>query len=128
MKKDNPRPANIDEYIALQNEEVVPALIKMYMTIKKAAPRAQEVISYGMPAFKLNGILIYFAAFKKHYSFFVSPGVADAFKKELAPYRTGKATISFPFNKMPPVALLTKMVKFTVKRNLEKAKSKTKKK
>jgi uncharacterized protein YdhG (YjbR/CyaY superfamily) len=90
-------------------------------------PTAEETISYGMPAFKFHGMLIYFAVFKNHYSIFV-PTVTSFFKEELKPYKTSKATIQFPKDKTLPFALITKIVKYAAKVNLEKASLKIKNK
>ncbi|MGG9971816.1 iron chaperone [Ferruginibacter sp. SUN002] len=118
---------DIDTYISKQPILAQPALKKVRETISKAAPKATELISYGMPAFKYNGMLAYFAGFKKHYSVFV-PQSLDTFKDEVEPYRTSKATLQFDFDKPVPVRLITKLVKHAVKVNAEKALLKNKKK
>lgn len=117
---------DIDTYIALQPKKVREQLDRLRFTIQKAAPKAEEVISYGMPAFKYNGMLVYFAAFKNHCSFF--PGgkaVIVAFKKELKDFKTSAGTIQFTIEKPLPATLVTKIVKMRVKQNLEKIKWKT---
>jgi uncharacterized protein YdhG (YjbR/CyaY superfamily) len=114
----------IDEYIAAQSIEKRPTLEKMRLTIQKAAPNAVEGISYNMPVFKLDGLLVYFAAFKSHYGFFPFPDAIAAFKKELTPYKTSKGGIQFPIDKILPIKLIQGIVKFRVKQNLEKAKLK----
>ena len=81
-----------------------------------------------MPAFKFHGMLVWFAAFKNHYSLFVRSKVLQVFKEELKPYEPTKATIKFPLDKPVPVQLVTKIVKFGAKENLEKAQLKTKRK
>ncbi len=111
---------DIDTYIALQPIEVKELLEQMRHTIKKAAPNAEEVISYGMPAFKYHGMLVYFAAFKKHIGFYSLPSGHAAFEKELSAYKQGKGSVQFPLDKPLPLVLITKMVKFRVKENLEK--------
>src|SRR5271157_5274531 len=88
----------IDEYIAASPEEVQATLQKLRRVIHEAAPEAQEVISYSMPAFKLNGILVYFAAFKHHISFFPTSSGVAAFQKDLAAYETSKGTVRFPLD------------------------------
>jgi len=95
----------------------------MRQTIRKAAPEAVEAISYGMPALKLNGNLVYFAAFKDHIGFYPVPSGIEAFSVELAPYVTGKGTIRFPLDQPVPLDLVAKVVKFRVKENLAKKKS-----
>jgi uncharacterized protein YdhG (YjbR/CyaY superfamily) len=110
----------IDEYIARADETVRPKLEQIRRVIKAAAPEAQEAISYSMPAFKQNGVLVYFAAFRDHVGFFpTASGVAN-FKKELAEYDTSKGTIRFPLDKPIPFELIEKIVKFRVKENTGK--------
>ena len=113
---------NIDEYIAAFPEEVQETLKKLRQVIKEAAPDAQEVISYGMPAFKQNGILVYFAAFKNHIGFFPTASGVAAFKKDLSAYEASKGTIRFPLDKPIPFGLVEKIVKFRVQENLNKKK------
>ncbi len=115
---------NVDDYIDAQHNVVKKFMIKMRQTIKKAAPKAEETMSYGMPGYKLNGVLVYFAAFKNHYSLFALPKTNIVLKNELKPYKTSKGTIQFTFDKPMPVALITKIVKMRVKENLEKLKEK----
>ena len=112
---------SIDEYISLQSPEMKPKLKLIRNTIKKIVPGAEEVISYGMPAFRYHGMLVYFAAFKNHYSFFFGPAVTKDFAKELTGYETSKATIQVPSGKPVPVRLLTKMTRYAAARNMEKA-------
>lgn len=119
---------NVSEYIAGFPKNVQEVLEKLRATIKKAAPEAEEVISYGMPAFKLNGMLVFFAAHKNHIGFYPTPSGIEAFKKELAAYEGAKGSVQFPVEKPLPFDLITKIVKFRVKENLEKAATKTKKK
>lgn len=120
MQKDTPAFANIDAYIALQPDAVRPLLQQFREAIRKGAPEAQETISYQMPAFKFHGMLVYFAAWKNHIGFYpVSSGVS-AFKDQLEPYKIAKGTIQFPLDKPLPLALITKIVQFRVKENLDK--------
>jgi uncharacterized protein YdhG (YjbR/CyaY superfamily) len=119
---DNKRYKNIDEYIADFPKDIQEKLESIRQTIKKAAPQAQEAISYGMPAFKLNGNLVYFAAFKNHIGFFPAPSGIEAFKEDLAIYQTSKGTIQFPLDKPIPFELITRIVKFRVKEALSKGK------
>lgn len=88
--------------------------------IRKAAPQAEETIAYGMPAYRLNGPLVYFAAFKHHLGFYATPTGHEAFAKELANYKQGKGSVQFPLDEPIPIDLITKIVKFRVKENLEK--------
>jgi uncharacterized protein YdhG (YjbR/CyaY superfamily) len=114
---------NIDEYIASFGEEGIQDKLKQIrQVIKEAAPEAQEAISYGMPAFKLNGTLVYFAAFKDHIGFFPTASGVSAFKKELSLYDTSKGTIRFPLNKPIPYELIKKIVTFRVNETWSKDK------
>ncbi len=113
---------NIDEYINSFPLNIQTMLEKMRQTIHKAAPEAVEAISYQMPAFKLNGNLVYFAAFKKHIGFYPAPSGIESFKKELSPYITGKGTIQFPLDQTIPFDLVEKVVRYRVKENLAKRK------
>jgi uncharacterized protein YdhG (YjbR/CyaY superfamily) len=112
----------IDEYIAASPEDIQATLQKLRRVIQAAAPEAQEVISYSMPAFKQNGILVYFAAFKKHIGFFPTSSGVSAFKKELAAYETSKGTVRFPLDKPIPYELVARIVKFRVRENPSKKK------
>jgi len=123
-KKVNDKPKNMDEYISRFPADIQLMLEKMRATIKHAAPEAEETISYQMPAFKLNGILVYFAAFKDHIGFFPTASPIVAFQKELAPYKLSKGTIQFPYDKPIPYHLVEKIVQFRVKENKAKIKGK----
>ncbi len=118
----------INDYIVAQPLEKRATLQKMRAIIQKAAPKATEVISYSMPAFKQEGILVYFAAFKNHYGFFPTSNPIDVFKKELAPYKTSKGSIQLPIDKPLPIKLIQAIVKFRVAQNKDKASLKLKKK
>jgi len=93
----------IDEYIAAQSPNVRHTLKKLRQKIKKAIPETEEVISYQMPAFKFHGILVYFAAFKNHISFFPTSSVVHAFKYRLTSFEISKGTIKFLLNKPIPL-------------------------
>lgn len=114
---------NIDDYIQSQPAAVQIILEKIRQAIKETAPGAEEIISYAMPAFKYHGILVYFSAFKKHIGFYALPTGNEAFQKELALYKTGKGSIQFPLDKPIPYKLISKIVKFRVKENLEKTRN-----
>jgi len=118
----------IDEYIAAQPIEKRVSLEKIRSVIQKAAPKATEVISYGMPAFKQDGILVYFAAFKNHYGFFPTASPIVIFKKELVTYKTSKGAIQFPTDKPIPIKLIQAIVKLRITQNKEKTAFKTGKK
>lgn len=111
---------NVDEYIAGFPEETQNLLKKLRVTIKKAAPEAEEVISYNMPAFKYKGILVYFAAYKNHIGFYPTSTGIKIFQNDLKEYHVTKGTIQFTLNKPIPIELVTKIVKFRVNENLEK--------
>jgi len=119
---DSKKYKTIDEYIASFPVDVQNTLQKLRHVIHKAAPEAQETISYSMPAFKQNGILVYFAAFKNHIGFFPTSSGVAAFQKELSPYDTSKGTIRFPPDRPIPYKLVEKIVKFRVQENLSKKK------
>ena len=124
MKKGKPVSKNIDEYIADFPKDVQKLLQQLRSTIKKAAPKAEEKIAYGIPTFTLNGNLVHFGAYKTHIGFYPAPSGLEAFEKELAPYVTGKGTAQFPLDKPLPLDLITQIVNFRVMKNLEKSKGK----
>jgi len=108
-------PKNVDEYLAGVPEPARGTLNKIRAAIRSAAPpEATEAISYGMPAFKYNGVLVWFAAFSNHCSLFPTAAVIDAFKNELKSFSTSKGTIHFPTDKPLPTALVKKLVKARV--------------
>src|SRR5579864_514525 len=105
-------PKSVEEYLARVPEPARGTLKKMRAAIRSAVPReATEAISYGMPAFKHNGVLVWFAAFKDHCSFFPTASVIAAFQKELKVYLTSKGTIQFPTDKPLPSTLVKRLVK-----------------
>jgi len=111
---------DVDEYISLQPEERRAGLEAIREAIKKGAPTAEEVISYQMPAYKQSGKLAFFAGYKNHYGLYF-PTAINAFKDKLVNYKVSKATIQLPVQAAIPKRLITEMVKYTVKANLEKA-------
>jgi uncharacterized protein YdhG (YjbR/CyaY superfamily) len=127
MKKGDEVQKTIDEYIATWPADIKAKLISMRDTIKKAAPKAEEAISYNMPTFKQNGNLVYFAAFNNHIGFFPVPSGMKAFEKELSKFKTGKGSVQFPYDQPLPLALVAKIVKFRVQENMAKAEAKKKK-
>jgi len=120
---DNKKPLyhSIDEYIAVFPADVQDILQELRSVIKASAPDAIEVISYQMPAFKQNGILVYFAAFKKHIGFYPAPQGIEEFKDELSQYKGGKGSVQFPIDKPLPIELISRIVKFRVQENLNKS-------
>jgi len=119
---------NIDEYIAEFPLETRVLLEQIRGIIQKAAPKATEVMSYGMPAFKQHSVLVYFAGYKGHIGFYPTGSGIEAFQKEIAGYKSSKGAVQFPLDKPLPVKLITQMVKFRVKDDAERAKAKAKKK
>lgn len=117
-------PADIDEYIAGFPSDVQKILQRIRKTIQKAAPGAEEAISYAIPTFKLNGNLVHFAGYKNHVSLYPAPRGAAEFKKELAQYEGGKGTVQFPLGQPVPYDLVTRIVKYRIKQNDEKKKVK----
>jgi len=115
-----PPAANIDEYIAAFPAATQAILQHVRATIKQAAPGAEEAISYAMPAFKFNGNLVYFAVYANHIGFYATPTGNNEFADDLSKYKTGKGSIQFPINEPMPLDLITRIVKFRVKQNLEK--------
>lgn len=120
----NVQARNIDEYIAAFPKDIQKKLAEMREAIRKAAPEAEETISYAIPTFKLQGNLVHFAAFKNHIGFYPAPRGIEAFKKELSKYEGAKGTVKFPFDKPLPIPLISRIVKFRVKDNLEMARVK----
>lgn len=129
MRAKRTAPKTIDNYIASFPSDVQEILEKVRMTIRKAAPDAEETISYLMPAFKLKGNLVYFAAFKKHIGLFPPVTGDEKLRREASVYAGPKGNLRFPLDKPIPYALISKIVKLRVKENIESAKAKgTKKK
>ena len=113
-------PQTVDEYIAGFPLPIQIRMEKLRAVIKKAAPAAEEVISYAIAGYKLNGALIFFAGFKNHIGIYPVPRNDDAFKNELAKYKGGKGTAQFPNDKPLPFGLVTRIVKYRLKANKEK--------
>jgi uncharacterized protein YdhG (YjbR/CyaY superfamily) len=112
----------IDEYIDTFPKSIQDVLQELRRTIRKAAPEAEEAISYQIPTFRLSGNLVHFAAFKNHIGFFPTSSGIRAFKKELSGYELSKGTVRFPMDKPLPLSLVSRIVKFRVKENLAKVK------
>ena len=126
MKKDHQqKPAkNVDEYLAAAPEEVRPVLEKLRRTIRAAAPRAEEVISYQIPMFKYHGPLVFFAAFRNHCSFYVvSKPIMETFSSEIKPWDTSGTTVHFSAKNPLPASLVKKIVKARIQENEAKAKN-----
>jgi uncharacterized protein YdhG (YjbR/CyaY superfamily) len=128
MTKTKSTSNEIDKFIAGFSEDVQEILNKIRATIREAAPDAEETISYGIPTFTLNGNLVHFSALKNHIGFYPTPTGIEKFKKELSTYEGAKGSVQFPLDKPIPYGLITKIVKFRVRENLERAEAKGKKK
>jgi len=127
MKTDQTTPRNIDDYIADFPTDVQVILEKIRATIRKAAPGATEAIKYRLATFVLSGNLVHFGAFKNHIGFYATPTGNKEFRKELSAYQGAKGSVQFPLDKPIPFGLVSKMVKFRVKENLDRAVAKGKK-
>ena len=108
---------SIDEYIERFPEETQQLLQEMRLMIRKAAPKAEESISYGMPTFRLGRNRVYFAGFRNHIGFYPIPSGIEAFKKELSKYKQGKGSVQFPIDEPLPLALVSRIVKFRMKQD-----------
>lgn len=117
------KPADTDTYIAGFSKEVQEALEQVRATVQKAAPRATETIKYNMPTFELDGSnLVHFAAFKNHIGFYPAPTPDNKdFEKALAGYKTGRGSVQLPLDKPMPASLITKIVKWRINMNRERA-------
>ena len=111
----------IDAYIAAFPKSVQGVLQQVRKAIKEAAPEAEETISYNMPAFKLNGNLVWFGAFKNHIGFYPRESAIEKFKNELKDYEVSEAqgTVKFPLDKPLPLNLIKEMVKFRAEENVQ---------
>lgn len=115
---------DVDTYISVHDDFVRTQLEHIRHIILKTVPKAEEHISYGMPAYAYHGVLLYFAATRQHIGLYPMPSAVMAFKKELAPYPTSKGTIRFPIDQPVPKKLITAIVKFRKLENEEKVKTK----
>src|SRR5271169_1792015 len=126
MRTDQSPPETIDDYIVGFPPEVRVILEKLRATIRKAAPEAEEAIKYRLPTYVLSGNLVHFGAFKRHIGFYATPTGNKKFRKELSTYEGAKGSVQFPLDKPIPFGLISKMVKFRVKENLERSVAKRK--
>ncbi len=117
-----PPARTVDEYLKAFSPSVRKKLNALRKTIREAAPQADEVISYQMPAYKYRGMLVYFAAYKNHIGFYPAAKGIEAFQKELSAYERSKGTVRFPIDKPLPYGLISQIVKFRMKQNEEKKK------
>ncbi|MDR7129096.1 uncharacterized protein YdhG (YjbR/CyaY superfamily) [Algoriphagus sp. 4150] len=123
----NAKPSSVEEYLSWCSPEVREKLEQMRATILKSIPKAKEVISYGMPAYKTTEVLVYFAAAKKHIGFYPTNSGVSEFKKELKNYATSTGAIQFPLDKPLPLDLITAISQFRFLEAEEKAKLKKQK-
>lgn len=116
-----PACSTVDEYIAGRPGEVQTVLNKVRRTIRKAAPQAEETIKYRIPTYVLNGNLVHFAAYKSHIGFYPTSSGIEAFKNELANYKSAKGSVQFPLAEPIPLNLIEKIVKYRVVEALDKS-------
>ena len=108
-------PKDFADYAAGFPPKVRKALLSVRSTIKKAAPDAQEIISYGMPAFRQKTILVWFGAHTKHLGLYPKTAAMSAFKRELSHYKHAKGSVQFPLDEPMPLDLIARIVRFRVK-------------
>lgn len=125
MKADEVNITSVDTYLNSFPPATKKQMEKLRSLIRKAAPKAEELISYKMPAYKLHGVLVYFAGYDHHVGFYPMPSAIEKFHRELSKYKKAKGTVQFPIDETLPADLITRMVKFRVDENIEKASLKT---
>ena len=128
MKNQKTTFESVDEYIASFSPEIQVILQSLRQIIKASAPDALEKISYQMPTFELQGNLVHFAAFKKHIGFYPAPSGILEFQEDIKEYHKTKGSLQFPIDKPLPTDLISRVVKYKVLHNIEKAEAKSKKK
>ena len=114
----------VDAYFSALPDGSKTQLLNLRRIIRSAAPKAEEVISYNMPAFREHGMLVYYAAFRNHIGFFPTSNVLGVLKDELKDYQTSKGTLRFSLEGPLPVTLIKKIVRYRLKENNEKEKLK----
>jgi uncharacterized protein YdhG (YjbR/CyaY superfamily) len=117
VNPERPRIDTIDQYIEEFPEDIQRKLSEMRSAIRRAAPEASEKISYQMPAFHFNGILVYFAAYRHHIGFYPTPSAIMYFQNDLKEYKSSKGAVQFPHDKPLPLALIKRIVRFRVEEN-----------
>jgi len=122
------KPENINEYISDFPEHTQKRLQQMRTIIQKAVPKAEEVISYGMPAYKLHTVLVYFAGYKNHIGFYPTSSGIREFKDQFAAYKSSKGAVQFPLDKPLPVKLIKEITVFRAKEDIANAAIKAEKK
>ena len=120
MEKAKVVPETVDQYIAAFPADIKKRMQQLRKTIRAAAPKADEVISYQMPGYKYFGMLVYFAAYKNHIGFYPGAGGVLEFYKKLSSFKSAKGSVQFPHDRPIPYDVISKIVKFRVKQNEEK--------
>ncbi len=115
------KPSTVDAYIMGIPGEVRDGFLQLQKTILQTAPGATSVMSYGMPAIKLEGIVVYYANWEKHYAIYPMPSALKTFASKIKSYKTSKSTIQFPHGETIPTELIREIVAFRMKENKEKA-------
>ena len=118
------KPTSIEEYIDAAPVDTQKKMQQLHACIRKAAPGAAESLKWRMPAYSYRKILVTFAVFKNHIGFYPMPSAIKAFAKDLSKYKTASGSVQFPLDKRLPLGLVSKIVKFRIKENLEKARNK----
>jgi uncharacterized protein YdhG (YjbR/CyaY superfamily) len=121
LMNDMSKPTTVEEYISQVQEEVRDGFIELHRIILETAPEARSVMSYGMPAIKLEGIVVYYATWEKHYAIYPMPSAMKAFAAQTKSYKTSKSTIQFPHGEPIPTELVRDIVAFRMQENKEKA-------
>lgn len=117
-------PTTVEEYIQEFPKEVQEIMQKIRAIVKEEAPEVQEKISYGMPTFSYKGVLVHFAAYKKHIGFYPTPSGITEFEEQLKPYKHAKGSAQFPLTKPIPYDLIRQIIKVRLEENVTKAKEK----
>ena len=115
------KPIDINEYISRFPKDIQVCLQQIRETIQRVVPDAKEKISYGMPAFELNGNLVYFAGYKNHIGFYATPTGHKEFCEELSAYKQGKGSVQFPLDRPMPLDLIRRITEFRAKENRSKS-------
>ncbi len=120
MESKTSKPTTVDEYIAQFPEDVQQIMQKIRAVIKETSPGSVEKISYAMPGFYLNGMLVWFAGHKTFIGFYPTGDGIEAFKKEISGYKWSKGAVQFPLDKPIPYDLIRRITKYRVERNTKK--------
>ncbi len=115
------KPTSVEDYISGIPNTVRDGFLELHQTILETAPQATSVMSYGMPAIKLEGIVVYYANWEKHYAIYPMPSALKAFASKIKLYKTSKSTIQFPHGETIPTELIKEIVAFRMKENRDKA-------